>query len=517
MVIELRRGAGDTRPRHSCARVLGQRLGLARGRRGGRRPRRRRARACRSATCAHKTARSASSCPLVNAPRRVADGPVRTALALLVDHDHRRRPRSADPRIARARRARAASTAPPSSVVVRTAPALPRRRRRAALRHALPACIPWSRSPGRDVWRRDPCWPPTTAGCPGRVNFSVRGGGPDADLRALLRGSPCRDVGQAISATGTRAPRAARSAPAEFERAARGRSARVRLGFAVKVLGDGGLPTSDNRRWQSGPAPALLAGDARTASSTTASSHDLRMYRFAASHRALRDPSRPAAVPRPGRRVPRGAGGLRRARARARHPPLHAPEPVHRPQLREPGDDGRRRSATSRSRPRCWTPWAWTPRRSASCTSAARPAGARRRSSASSAASSSSRTRARARLVIENDDRTFSLRTRSRSTAAPACASCGTSCTTTASTPRASRTREALDARARPPGRRTSTPKIHWSTPRTAMEERKKKVGRRVERSWVLPPAARPRRHGRPDRLRALPARRRPRACATST
>src|SRR5205085_5065435 len=31
------------------------------------------------------------------------------------------------------------------------------------------------------------------------------------------------------------------------------------------------------------------------------------------------------------------------------------------------------------------------------------------------------------------------------------------------------------------------TPKIHYSTPKTAMEERKKKVGRRVERSWVLP------------------------------
>ena len=31
------------------------------------------------------------------------------------------------------------------------------------------------------------------------------------------------------------------------------------------------------------------------------------------------------------------------------------------------------------------------------------------------------------------------------------------------------------------------TPKIHYSTPKTAMEERKRKVGRRVERSWVLP------------------------------
>ena len=30
-------------------------------------------------------------------------------------------------------------------------------------------------------------------------------------------------------------------------------SAGVRLGFAVKVLGDGGLPSHDTRRWQSGP------------------------------------------------------------------------------------------------------------------------------------------------------------------------------------------------------------------------------------------------------------------------
>src|SRR5688500_14658426 len=31
------------------------------------------------------------------------------------------------------------------------------------------------------------------------------------------------------------------------------------------------------------------------------------------------------------------------------------------------------------------------------------------------------------------------------------------------------------------------TPKIHFSSPKTAMEGRKKRVGRRVERSWVLP------------------------------
>ena len=31
------------------------------------------------------------------------------------------------------------------------------------------------------------------------------------------------------------------------------------------------------------------------------------------------------------------------------------------------------------------------------------------------------------------------------------------------------------------------TPKIHYSTPKTALEERTRRVGRRVERSWVLP------------------------------
>src|SRR3954465_3784152 len=31
------------------------------------------------------------------------------------------------------------------------------------------------------------------------------------------------------------------------------RSGRMRLGFAVKVLGEGGLPSHDTRRWQSGP------------------------------------------------------------------------------------------------------------------------------------------------------------------------------------------------------------------------------------------------------------------------
>lgn len=56
----------------------------------------------------------------------------------------------------------------------------------------------------------------------------------------------------------------------------------MRLGFAVKVLGEGGLATSDARRWQSGPhlrrSLELLHG-----ALGYCERHDLRMYRFSAS------------------------------------------------------------------------------------------------------------------------------------------------------------------------------------------------------------------------------------------
>jgi UV DNA damage endonuclease len=56
----------------------------------------------------------------------------------------------------------------------------------------------------------------------------------------------------------------------------------VRLGFAVKVLGEGGLPSSDNRRWQSGPhlrhSLELLDGVLGYLDR-----HDIRMYRMTAS------------------------------------------------------------------------------------------------------------------------------------------------------------------------------------------------------------------------------------------
>jgi UV DNA damage endonuclease len=94
--------------------------------------------------------------------------------------------------------------------------------------------------------------------------------------------------------------------------------------------------------------------------------------------------------------------------------------------------------------------------------------------------------RARARLVIENDDRTFALshvlelhrRTGLRVVWDILHHHCND--------PDGIPDREALEAALAtwPDGQ---TPKIHFSSPKTAMEERKKRVGRRVERSWVLP------------------------------
>lgn len=53
-----------------------------------------------------------------------------------------------------------------------------------------------------------------------------------------------------------------------------------RLGFAVKVLGDGGLPSHDTRRWQSGPHLRVSLGNL-TAILEYLDRHDLRMYRMA--------------------------------------------------------------------------------------------------------------------------------------------------------------------------------------------------------------------------------------------
>ena len=149
---------------------------------------------------------------LVNAPRRLPDGPVRAALALLVDHDD---PKEAlrDPRVAELAEAKASWRAELDRVI-RTAPRVGDRV--AVLRFRSPAQVhplvatTWARrlAPRVVLAANDDY-------LPGLVNFAVRGGEGE-DLRALLRDALPGAQGEFAHghprATGGSLP------PAEFER-----------------------------------------------------------------------------------------------------------------------------------------------------------------------------------------------------------------------------------------------------------------------------------------------------------
>ena len=121
--------------------------------------------------------------PLVNAPRRLPDGPVRTALALLVEHDH---PKGAlaDPRIAELEAAKREWRAG-FDAAVRTAPIVGERAALLYFRspyqvHPLVATTWARRLAPRVVLAANEDY------LPGMVNFAVRGGD-GVDLRRLLR------------------------------------------------------------------------------------------------------------------------------------------------------------------------------------------------------------------------------------------------------------------------------------------------------------------------------------------
>ena len=224
----------------------------------------------------------------------------------------------------------------------------------------------------------------------------------------------------------------------------------MRLGFAVKVLGDGGLPTHDARRWQSGPH-LRHSLERSTASSTTSTRHDIRHVPHDRVARAVRDAPRPAAVPRPGRRSARASSPAFGARARelgirlSTHPGQYIVLNSENPAVR----DGAVRDVELQAR--LLDAMGLGPE------AVVRPARRRRRrrprrgaSSASSAASSGCPT-APAR---GSSSRTTTARSRSPTcsscTRAPGCASSGTSCTTTATTRTGSRTARRSRPRSRP-------------------------------------------------------------------
>lgn len=258
----------------------------------------------------------------------------------------------------------------------------------------------------------------------------------------------------------------------------------MRLGFAVKVLGDGGLPSHDTRRWQSGPSLGVSL-DRLEAVLRYCADREIGMYRMAtglapyASHPDLpqfRDAPRVFAErlaevgalareldvrlsTHPGQYTVLNSEDARVAELAVVELEVQAelmdgmglgPEAVV--VLHVGGAAGGREAALARFE-----------------------AGFARLSDA-----------ARARLVIENDDRTFGLTDvleLSRRIGRPVvwdilhhhCHD-----------PDRIPDREALNLALAtwPDG---VTPKIHYSSPKTALEEQVRKVGRRVERKPVLP------------------------------
>jgi len=255
----------------------------------------------------------------------------------------------------------------------------------------------------------------------------------------------------------------------------------VRLGFAVKVLGEGGLPSNDARRWQSGPH-LRHSLEYLTAVLQYLGRHEIRMYRMTsdlapyATHPDLpqfhgqvdecaEELAEVGALAReldvrlsshPGQYIVLNSFSERVVAGAVRDLEVQAalldamgcgPEAVVVLHVGSSQGDGLGRFE----------------------------AGFERLSE-----------RAQARLVIENDDRTFSLndvlelhrRTGLRVVWDILHHHCND--------PDGIPDREALQLALAtwPAG---VTPKIHYSTPKTAMEERRKKVGRKTVTEWVLP------------------------------
>src|SRR3954465_2663254 len=262
------------------------------------------------------------------------------------------------------------------------------------------------------------------------------------------------------------------------------RSGRMRLGFAVKVLGDGGLPSHDARRWQSGPH-LRWSLEALRAVIDRCEREGIRMYRMTAS---LAPYATHPDLPQFHGQVQECREDLAAVGARAReadvrlstHPGpyivLNSEDPLVRASAARDVELQAEILDAMGAGPEAVSVL------HVGGASGGLEAGMGRFEAGLEALSDA----ARARLVIENDDRTFGLRhvlELHRRTGLPVvwdilhhhC-----------NDPDGIPDREALElALATWP--RGVTPKIHYSTPKTALEERSRKVGRKTVTEFVLP------------------------------
>jgi UV DNA damage endonuclease len=256
----------------------------------------------------------------------------------------------------------------------------------------------------------------------------------------------------------------------------------VRLGFAVKVLGEGGLPSHDARRWQSGPHLRHSLAALRDVFAYCAR-HDIRMYRMTA---ALAPYATHPELPQFHDQVAECAQELAELGAVARGQDLRlSSHPGQYVVLNS--EDAAVRAAAVRDlelQAELMDAMGLGPEAVVVIHVGGGRGDGLGRFEAGWAALSDA---ARARVVIENDDRVHGLRAvlelHKRTGARVVWDVLHHQCHDPDGIPE----RDAL-ALALSTWPADQTPKIHYSTPRTAMEERRRRVGRRVQASWVLPP-----------------------------
>lgn len=258
----------------------------------------------------------------------------------------------------------------------------------------------------------------------------------------------------------------------------------MRLGFAVKVLGDGGLPSHDTRRWQSEPSLGVSL-DHLEAVLEYAAGHGIDMYRMAtalapyASH-----PDLPQFRDQPARFAQRLAEVGETARR------LDIRLSTHPGQYTVLNSEDERVRALAveelEVQAELFDGMGLGPEAvvvlHVGGAAGGRDAALDRFLAGFEALSDA----ARARLVIENDDRTFSLRDVLALAERIGRPVVWDVLHHRCNDPDRIPDREALELALAtwPEG---VTPKMHYSTPKTAIEEQAKKVGRRVERKLVLP------------------------------
>jgi UV DNA damage endonuclease len=261
----------------------------------------------------------------------------------------------------------------------------------------------------------------------------------------------------------------------------------MRLGFAVKVLGAGGLPSHDTRRWQSEPSLGVSL-DHLEAILAYCDDHDIRFYRMAtglapyASHPELtqfRD--------QPQRFAERLAQVGEQARARGIRVTSH---PGQYTVLNSEDAEVRRLAAIELEvQAELMDGMGLGPESVVILHVGGAAGGTQAALDRFEQGFETLSDAARRRLVIENDDRTFALcdvlELSERIGRPVAWDILHHHCNDPERIP----DREALE-RALATWPSGVTPKIHYSTPKTAMEEKRRKVGRRVERSLVLPSCA---------------------------